>query len=83
MQHSESLGEIGDENCDVTQAWYLQDGNQNVGIDQKLNRMDSAELHTRSMAPRRKARRKDDGPLAIMCEWVVEHQIGERVWSLI
>jgi len=30
---------------------------------------------------RRKTRRKEDGPLAICCRFVVEHQIGKFTWE--
>ena len=76
MHHSESSDATSAEKGDIAQAWYRHD---NIGIDQNLNCTNSAELYTRYMGPRRKARRKDDGPLAMLCEWVVEHQIGESL----
>ena len=73
MHHSDSEV-LGDKKRDVAPAWYHQN---NFGINLKLNQSNSASPYPRNTVPRRKARRKDEGPLAILCEWVVEHQIGE------
>ena len=35
-----------------------------------------------TMAMKRKTRQKDEGPLEIVCGWIVEHQIGRRTHSL-
>ncbi len=55
----------------------MQQNDENtIGIEQKLNG-GGFQAHS---APRvvivRKAKRKDDGPLEILCRWTVKHQIG-------
>lgn len=47
-----------------------------VGIEQKIHHTDDESSPSRSIVVRRKNRTKEDGPLILLCEWVVEHQIG-------
>lgn len=52
------------------------DGDTANCIEQKLNGGASASFPLRTVIAKRKAKRKDDGPLEIVCGWVVAHQIG-------
>jgi very-long-chain ceramide synthase len=56
--------------------WLHQNGNNVAAIEQKLQRGHHGEYPARTMIVKRKAKRKEDGPLEIICSWVVEHQIG-------
>jgi acyl-CoA-dependent ceramide synthase len=60
--------------------WLHKNGNNIAGIEQKFNGGDSTAYPERTMIVKRnvkrKVKRKDDGPLEIVCGWIVEHQIG-------
>lgn len=56
-----------------------QDGSHITSIEQQIHLSDAPELPAGTMMVRRKVRRKEDGPLALCCEWVVEHQIGRVI----
>jgi hypothetical protein len=58
------------------QNWLHENGENVLGIEQKLSLRDSNGYPARTMITKRKAKRKDDGPLEIVCGWIVEHQIG-------
>jgi len=45
-------------------------------IGQKHNGDISVRFTPRTIITKKKAKRKDDGPLEIVCGWVVEHQLG-------
>jgi len=45
-------------------------------IEQKLNRLSADGYPQSTLLIKRKAKRKDDGPLEIVCGFIVEHQIG-------
>jgi acyl-CoA-dependent ceramide synthase len=45
-------------------------------IGQKHNGDTSVRFTPRTTITKKKAKRKDDGPLEIVCGWVVEHQLG-------
>jgi hypothetical protein len=47
-----------------------------LGTEQKVEDINPGGLPSRTMVPRRKNRIKEDGPLAILCGWAVQHQIG-------
>jgi hypothetical protein len=63
---------------DTVEEITYRNGNHIVGIEQKINAADAVELPSSTMGVRRKVRRKEDGPLALCCRWVAEHQIG--IW---
>jgi acyl-CoA-dependent ceramide synthase len=60
------------------QDWLHQNGGNIAGIEQKLDFGGGASegFPARSMFIKRRAKKKDDGPLEIVCRWVVENQIG-------
>lgn len=43
---------------------------------QKLAGAPSARYPVRTVPVKKKAKKKEDGPLEIVCGWIVEHQIG-------
>ena len=69
--------EIQNEKLEAAQQWLHQNGN-NVGGIEYTPAVEDAEdgyaAHT--MTIRRKAKRKEDGPLEIICGWIFQHQIG-------
>jgi acyl-CoA-dependent ceramide synthase len=44
--------------------------------EQKHNGDSSARFTPHTMIRKKKAKRKDEGPLEIVCGWIVEHQLG-------
>jgi very-long-chain ceramide synthase len=64
------------ETVEAAQEWLHQNGTNIAGIEQKLNEKYSEGFPARTMIIKRKAKRKDDGPLEIFCRWVVDNQIG-------
>jgi acyl-CoA-dependent ceramide synthase len=44
--------------------------------ERKINEASSDAFPPRTLIIKRKAKRKDDGPLEIVCGFIVEHQIG-------
>jgi hypothetical protein len=61
---------------EAAHEWLHQNGDNVAAIEQKLNGGGSGAFPERTMIVKRKAKRKDDGPLEIVCGWIVEHQIG-------
>lgn len=63
---------------EAAQDWLHQNGSNISGIEQKLDfgGGGSEGFPARTMLIKRKAKKKDDGPLEIVCRWVVENQIG-------
>ena len=54
-----------------------QNGDSIDSIEQKITETSSsAAFPPRTLIIKRKAKRKDDGPLEIVCGFIVEHQIG-------
>ena len=45
-------------------------------IEQKHNGDSSVRFTPPTMIIKKKAKRKDEGPLEIVCGWIVEHQLG-------
>lgn len=64
------------ETVEVAQDWLHRNGSNIAGIEQKLNYGNSESFPARTMVIKRKAKKKDDGPLEIVCRWVVDNQIG-------
>lgn len=62
-----------------SQQWLQEDGSNITGIEQKLEKSDHSRLPRRHLVVRRKPKIKEDGPLTVICEFAVEHQIGEKL----
>jgi acyl-CoA-dependent ceramide synthase len=45
-------------------------------VEHRINGGAAESFPPRTPILKRKAKRKDDGPLEIVCGWIVEHQIG-------
>lgn len=61
---------------EAAHEWLHQNGDNVAAIEQKLNTECDGSFPDRTMVLKRKLKRKDDGPLEIVCGWVVQHQIG-------
>jgi len=74
----DSSPDFADQNkkVEAAQQWLHQNGNNISGIEQKLGDEDSAGVPARTLVIKRKAKKKDDGPLELFCGWIVENQIG-------
>ena len=59
------------------QEWLHQNGNNVAAIEQKLDGGNHGAPPARRMIVKRKAKRKEDRPVEIICGWIIEHQIGE------
>lgn len=53
-----------------------QNGKNPTILEQKAAGPPSARYPMRTVPVKRKAKKKDEGPLEIVCGWIVEHQIG-------
>lgn len=53
-----------------------QNGKNATILEQKPAGVPSARYPMRTVPVKRKAKKKDEGPLEIVCGWIVEHQIG-------
>jgi acyl-CoA-dependent ceramide synthase len=71
-----SIDSKDSETLEAAHEWLHQNGNNVAGIEQKLSYRDSEEFPARQMIIKRKVKKKQDGPLEIICGWVVENQIG-------
>ena len=70
---------IHEEQVEAAQQWLHQNGNNVSSIEHKVREEDNdsdAYSDAPSMTIKRKTRRKNDGPMEIICGWIVEHQIG-------
>jgi acyl-CoA-dependent ceramide synthase len=67
---------IQNERIEAAHVWLPQNGDNVSGIEQKLSGQGSDGFPARTMIIKRKAKRKDDGPLEIVCGWIVDHQTG-------
>jgi acyl-CoA-dependent ceramide synthase len=58
--------------------WLHQNGKTVGGIGQKIgmNNDGGEEYAAHMMTGRRSTKRREVGPLEIICGWIVEHQIG-------
>lgn len=68
--------EFRDEMADAATVRLLEHGDNVIDIDQKLT---TKQVPARALATKKNAKRKDDGPLEIVCKWIVEYQIGTRM----
>ena len=61
-----------------------QNGYSINSTEHKINEASSSDAFPpRTLIIKRKAKRKDDGPLEIVCGFIVEHQIGTKRTSCI
>jgi very-long-chain ceramide synthase len=77
--HSATV-EYRNEKTDAANGRFPDTGN-NVGIGQELNLGAPEQFQTHTMTVKRKAKRKEDSPLEILCRWLVEHQVGTSMLS--
>jgi acyl-CoA-dependent ceramide synthase len=68
--------EVPGPEADVAQGWSHHNGHTVAPIEKTLDLSHPAGLPTSPMFLNKKAKRKDDGPVEIICRWIVEHQIG-------
>ncbi|KAI9743375.1 MAG: sphingosine N-acyltransferase lag1 [Claussenomyces sp. TS43310] len=61
---------------DMAQECAHLDGQREFSIEQKFANANDEALPLNSMLVKRKSRIKEDGPLTMICEWAVGHQIG-------
>lgn len=69
--------EIQNEKLEAAQEWLHKNGD-NVGAIEYTPAVGDAEdgYSAHTMTIRRKTKRKEDGPLEIICHWIFQHQIG-------
>jgi acyl-CoA-dependent ceramide synthase len=73
-----------DEEIDIEQKALYQNGKNIDSIEHKIHRSSPSDSYPpRSLIIKRKAKRKDDGPLEIVCGFIVEHQIGAQFLNAI
>lgn len=75
MNFNSSLEKIQDGTNEAAPEWAPENGDSIIPIEKKQDK--STELPTRPMMGKRKAKRKDDSPLDIICRFVVDHQTGK------
>jgi SPX domain protein involved in polyphosphate accumulation len=79
MRESSVIDEKENQRVEAAQEWLRKNCDNISGIEQKLAGGDEAGFPAPTMSIKRKTRRKDDGPVEILCGWIVEHQIGMSV----
>ena len=57
-------------------AGFYRNGPNIVSIEHNISGGASGSFPPRTPLSKRKTKRKEDGPLEIVCGWIVEHQIG-------
>jgi acyl-CoA-dependent ceramide synthase len=67
---------VPDPEAEVAQGWLHHNGKTIAPIEETLDLSHHTGLHTSPMFSHKKAKRKDEGPVEIICRWIVEHQIG-------
>lgn len=75
MNSNFPIDTIQDGTNEAAPAWAHQNGEIIIPIEKKLD--SSTEYPARPMMGKRKAKRKDDSPLDIICRFVVDHQTGK------
>ncbi|KAF8862621.1 longevity assurance proteins LAG1/LAC1 [Acephala macrosclerotiorum] len=78
MSDSSTTGPIEKLDIEVEAApeQSYQNGKNATILEQKPAGAPSARYPMRTVPVKRKAKKKDEGPLEIVCGWIVEHQIG-------
>lgn len=83
-QDSTPLDEEHTKQVERAQEWLHEHGNNVGAIEQKLEyraaNSKSKPFPPPTMKIKRKIRRKDDGPMEIVCGWITEHQIGMTIY---
>lgn len=69
-----AIADYENEKVGVEQDWELQNGTYSTPVELKLENQPVFTMRTPSQQIR--AKRKEEGPLEIVCGWIVEHQIG-------
>jgi acyl-CoA-dependent ceramide synthase len=73
MSDRSAAVEFRDEKAAAATVRLLEHGDNVITIDQKLT---AKHVPARTLATEKNAKRKDDGPLEIVCKWIVEYQVG-------
>jgi acyl-CoA-dependent ceramide synthase len=73
---SSTIDSKENETLEAAHKWLHQNGNHVAGIEQKLSCRDSDGFPAHKMVIKGKVKKMEDGPLEIVCGWVVENQIG-------
>jgi acyl-CoA-dependent ceramide synthase len=76
MSDPSAVTAIQNEKISEAHGWIEKNDENANGLGKKLNDGISQAYPARTVVIDRKAKRKDDGPLEILCRWIVEHQIG-------
>jgi very-long-chain ceramide synthase len=76
MNDPSAIAAIQNEKVSAAHEWIEQNDENANGLEKKLNDSISQAYPARTVVINRKAKRKDDGPLELICGWIVEHQIG-------
>ncbi|KAF7881703.1 uncharacterized protein EAF02_006391 [Botrytis sinoallii] len=77
MNSTSPIDTIEDGTNEAASEWAHQNGDSVIPIEKKLDT--SMEYPTRPLMGKRKAKRKDDSPLDIICRFIVDHQTGLSV----
>lgn len=80
MSDRSAAVELRDEEAGAGNIRFAEKGSAASNGEKKLD-LPSAQqfpIHT-AMPLKKKAKRKDDGPLEIVCKWVVEYQVGTKL----
>ncbi len=76
MSEPSVVAAIQNEKVSAAHEWIEQNDEHTNGSEKKPNESFSQAYPTRTIVIDRKAKRKDDRPLELICGWIVEHQIG-------
>ncbi|PSS28029.1 hypothetical protein M430DRAFT_132140 [Amorphotheca resinae ATCC 22711] len=79
MNDQSATAELRNEKVEAAQDWLHKSGNNVNEIEHKPEVGHPEGLTASPTIIKWKAKRKDDGPLEIVCGWIVEHQIGLSV----
>lgn len=72
------------EESEASQNWVIQEGSKAADVEEdKIHDNCDVVYPPQTAIMQHKARKKEDGPLALMCEWIVEHQIGMIIQALV
>jgi very-long-chain ceramide synthase len=78
MSNPSAVVAIQNEKASTAHEWIERNEENSNSMEKKLNDGVSQAYPARPVVIDRKAKRKDDGPLEILCGWIVEHQIGRN-----
>lgn len=68
--------DLQDQKADAANGRLPENGDRTVSVEQNLDLGDASRPPAHTMPIMKKVKRKDDGPLEILCKWVVEYQVG-------